>query len=142
MSTSKRIESAPDMSNTSHNESADKRRPPSWVDPVLSFYDGRAADAWFTWVEWLLVSGALYAVAKAADSMLFTILAYFSALLIILYTATRIEAFLKPLATRTHKLSPVFSWALLLLIIVGQFAVLLALGKVVDTMLSSTVKLD
>jgi hypothetical protein len=128
------------MNNLFRNDSVKKDHPRSWLSYFVPFYDGTAADAWFTWVEWLLVTGALYAIAKAGDSTLFLVLAYFSAFLVAIYSAIKIESFFKPLAARTHRLSPALGWTLLLLIIAGQFAIMLAMGRVVDTMLSPVVK--
>lgn len=90
----------------------------------------------------MLVTGALYAIARDADSSLFLGLAYFSALLVVLYAATKIEAAVKPLAARTHKVSGALGWLLLIALIIGQLIVMFSMSKVVDAMLSDSIKLN
>lgn len=107
-----------------------------WMDHLSKIYDGRAAEAWFNWIEWLLVTGALYAVAKAASSTLFLVLSYVSAGLVLVYSISRVEDLTKPLARKTLKYSPAKSFFLLAPVAILHVLLFISITRVINTMIT------
>ena len=105
---------------------------------LSAFADGTAAEAWFKWVEWLLLTGALYAIASARDSLLFLVLAYVSGGLLVFAVGSRLDSFTESLTGRiTHPKS----WLRALIyisVVVGQLVLYGALSRVIDAMFEAS----
>jgi phosphotransferase system glucose/maltose/N-acetylglucosamine-specific IIC component len=130
------------MDTSSQEPTEPKVQRRDWMDRVMSFYDGRAAETWFTWVEWVLVTGALYAIASASSSTIFFMLAAFSALLVMIYSAYNIERFLEPSFAKSRRLNPLARWVTFIVLALLQLAVFSAVSRVLNAMLSSATKLS
>jgi hypothetical protein len=109
---------------------------------ILALGDGTFAEPWFTWLGWVLITGALYAVGEAAKSVVFHGLAYFSAGLVLLYALTKINAFVGAIATKSHTLSGLVSWILMGLAIVLQFVFAITLSKVINAAFDAKLPLN
>lgn len=110
----------------------------NWGGYYLAFFDGRVAEAWFNWLEWVLVTGALYLVAKSTDSALFLVLANFSGILVFVYAVTQVERVSGFIAPKVHAKRHLIRWPLVIILVVGHLAVLITVSKVVNAVLSDS----
>jgi hypothetical protein len=98
---------------------------------------GEAAEAWFRWVEWILVSTALYALGVFAESHLIKVMAYFSAFLTAMFAVNRIADFVMKYYQAAGVLKP---WLRITAIVVSaavQVWLFNSIGRVLGAALSA-----
>src|SRR3989344_8529084 len=100
-----------------------------WAKFYLGMFDGSVGEVWFRWVEWVLVTGALYAAGNIAKSPALTGFAYFSGVLTFFYALDKIEIASKSFATNATKFQPLFRITAILILIIAQLGAVLAISN-------------
>ncbi|MEX0734237.1 MAG: hypothetical protein WDZ66_12155 [Steroidobacteraceae bacterium] len=111
--------------------------PPTILELILGLFTGAIADAWFRWVEWILVSAALYALGVFTDSDLLKGMAYFSAMLTGAYAINRISDFIKRFDRAANALKSWHRFAAIAVSAAVQVWMFLSIGKVLSVALNA-----
>jgi len=106
-----------------------------WVDYVRPLFDGTFAREWFTWMEWLLVTAAVYAAGVAAKNVIVMFLGFASALLAFFYVAQKIEGLAKEASTAARRVRRLWLRTLAITIVLAvQIVIFLAIYSTVQTL--------
>jgi len=86
---------------------------------------------WFTWLEWVTIAAALYAVGQKTESTIITLVAIFSGALLFFKAWLGGEKLIIEIAPNvSEKNKPIFFWLIILIIAIFPFGVMLFLGEV------------
>lgn len=97
------------------------------------------AESWFRWVEWLLLTSALYALGKFADSALLRLMAYVSAAITFWYALHKVETTFSRIAKLTHGLRRRLQIAVALVLIALMMLSYMLVYQALETVFTSGV---
>ena len=86
---------------------------------------------WFTWLEWVTISAAIYAIGRKTESTFIIAVSFFSGALLFFKGWIGVERFvIKNIPKIAEKKKPFFFWLIVLVIAMIPFAVMLFLGGI------------
>lgn len=94
------------MSSSSQDDSGRE----FWSRIVNGFREGQFAEIWFKWMEWALITGAIYALAVGAENPWVRFVGWLSSIALMQHAIFRIESTARRLAWFVRPKQKVIRW--------------------------------
>ncbi|WP_417316141.1 hypothetical protein [Cycloclasticus pugetii] len=103
----------------------------------MKFYESEFAKKWFSWLEWVTITAAIWAIGENGQSLLVSGVAYFSAIIVMANAWATFDNFIDKNFPNPKKLPRVAVHILSTIIVVLPLTVMYFVGTIIKSMLES-----